>query len=170
MNSLSSEIAPLLLYYDDLLRRMTIKELGPKFKVGEALSSVASFYERLRYAVDYKKEHLLRRNAIERILKRNLWEKGEGSTLILAEALLKELTWARYIKNSYYSVGKINELAEIISKYLLLSRNFAIEFGGKGGIKWKDWLMGVCSCEIEESLDPTVSSVDVLSMAVESWF
>lgn len=170
MDTLSPEIIPLLSFYDDLLRRITIKELGPKFKVGEALSSVASFYERLRYAVDYKKEHLLRRNAIERILKRNLWEKGEGSTLVLAEALLKELTWARYIRNNYYSVGKINELAEIISKYLVLSRNFAIEFEGKGEIKWKDWLMGVCSCEIEESLDPQVSSVDVLSMAVESWF
>ena len=67
MNNLSSEIVPLLSYYDDLLRRNSLKESGPKFKVGEALSSVASFYERLRYAVDYKKEHLLRRNAIERI-------------------------------------------------------------------------------------------------------
>ncbi len=52
----------------------------------------------------------------------------------------------------------------------MLSRNFAIEFGVRGEIKWKDWLIGVCSCEIEESLDPEVSSVDVLSMAVESWF
>ena len=135
MNNLSSEIIPLFSYYDDLVRRMTMKELGPKFKVGEALSSVASFYERLRYAVDYKKEHLLRRNAIERILKRNLWEKGEGSTLILGEALLKELTWARYIKNNHYPLSKINEVAQIISKYLLLSRNFAIEFEGKGEIK-----------------------------------
>ena len=170
MNNLSSEIVPLLFYYDDLLRRVSIKDFGPKFKVGEALSSVASFYERLRYAVDYKKEHLLRRNAIERILKRNLWEKGEGNTLILGEVLLKELTWARYVKNNYYPLSKIKEIAGIISKYLVLSRNFAIEFEGGGEIKWKDWLMGVASCEIEESLDPQVSSVDVLSMAVESWF
>lgn len=170
MNNLSSEIIPLLSYYDDLLKRISIKDSVPKFKVGEALSSVASFYERLRYAVDYKKEHLLRRNAIERILKRNLWEKGEGSILILGEALLKELTWARYIKNNHYPLSKINEIARIISKYLLLSRNFAIEFEGSGEMKWKDWLMGVASCEIEESLDPRVSSVDILSMAVESWF
>ena len=170
MNSLSSEAISLLSYYDDLLRKTSFKDSGPKFKVGEALSSVASFYERLRYAIDYKKEHLLRRNAIERILKRNLWEKGEGSIVILGEALLKELTWARYIKNNHYPLSKINEIAGIVSKYLVLSRNFAIEFGVRGDIKWKDWLMGVCSCEIEESLDPEVSSVDVLSMAVESWF
>jgi len=170
MNSLSSEILPLLSYYDDLLRRLSLKELGPKFRVGEALSSVASFYERLRYAVDYKKEHLLRRNAIERILKRNLWEKGESDVNLLAKALLKELTWAKYIKNNFYPLAKINELSYIISKYLVLSRSFAIEFGSKREIKWKDWRIGVASCEIEESLDPQVSSVDVLSMAVESWF
>lgn len=170
MNNLGSEAVSLLSYYDDLLRVISLKESGPKFKVGEALSSVASFYERLRYAVDYKKEHLLRRNAIERILKRNLWEKGEGNILILGEALLKELTWARYIKNNHYPLGKINGIAGIVSKYLVLSRNFAIEFEGRREIKWKDWLMGVASCEIEESLDPQVSSVDVLSMAVESWF
>lgn len=170
MNNLSSEVISLLSYYDDLLRVISREGPGPKFKVGEALSSVASFYERLRYAVDYKKEHLLRRNAIERILKRNLWEKGEGNILILGEALLKELTWARYIKNNHYPLGKINEIAGIVSKYLVLSRNFAIEFGDKREIKWKDWAIGVASCEIEESLDPEVSSVDVLSMAVESWF
>ena len=170
MNNLSSEIIPLLSYYDDLLRKTSFRDSGPKFKVGEALSSVASFYERLRYAVDYKKEHLLRRNAIERILKRNLWEKGEGDVNLLAEALLKELTWAKYIKNNFYLLAKINELSYIISKYLVLSRNFAIEFGDKREIKWKDWAIGVASCEIEESLDPEVSSVDVLSMAVESWF
>ncbi len=170
MNNLSSEILPLLSYYDDLLRHVAIKEIGPKFKVGEALSSVASFYERLRYAVDYKKEHLLRRNAIERILKRNLWEKGESDVNLLAKALLKELTWAKYIKNNFYPLAKINELSYIISKYLVLSRNFAVEFEGRREIKWKDWLIGVSSCEIEERLDPLVSSIDVLSMAVESWF
>lgn len=170
MTNLSSEVLPLLSYYDDLLRKTSFRDIGPRFKVGEALSSVASFYERLRYAIDYKKEHLLRRNAIERILKRNLWEKGEGNPAILGEALLKELTWARYIKNNYYPLDKINDIAGIILKYLILSRNFAIEFNKKGQEKWKDWLMGVASCEIEECLDPEVSSVDVLSMAVESWF
>ncbi len=53
MNNLSSEIIPLLSYYDDLLKRTLVKDSGPRFKVGEALSSVASFYEWLRYAVDY---------------------------------------------------------------------------------------------------------------------
>jgi len=170
MNNLSSEATSLLSYYDELLRKTSLKESGPKFKVGEALSSVASFYERLRYAVDYKKEHLLRRNAIERILKRNLWEKGEVDINLLAEALLKELTWAKYIKNNFYSLTKIKELSNIISKYLALSRSFAVISMQNRQAKWKDWLIGVASCEIEESLDPQVTSIDILSMAVESWF
>ena len=170
MNNLSSEIVPLLSYYEDLSRRDSLKESGPKFKVGEALSSVASFYERLRYAVDYKKEHLLRRNAIERILKRNLWEKGEGDIRVLGEALLKELTWAKYIKNNNYPLDKVGEIAGIISKYLVLARSFANYPTQKKETKWKDWLIGICSCEIEENLDPKVMSVDIFSMAVESWF
>ncbi len=170
MNNLSSQSNSLLSYYDELLKKVSHKDPGPKFKVGEALSSVASFYERLRYAVDYKKEHLLRRNAIERILKRNLWEKGEGDIQLLAETLLKELTWAKYIKNNFYPLTKIQDLAVIISKYLVLSRSFAILSMQNRQAKWKDWLVGVASCEIEESLDPKVASVDVLSMAVESWF
>jgi len=161
MNSLSSEVLPVIAYYDDLREKLARKDSGPKFEVGEALSSVALLYERLRYAVDYKKEHLLRRNAIERILKRNLWEKGEENVNLLSGALLKELTWAKYVKNNFYPVSEIDRVSSIIKKYLLLNKNFG---------QWKDWLISIASCEIEEDLDPSLTSVDILSMAVESWF
>src|SRR3989344_7526426 len=45
----------------------------PTIHVGEVLGSVSFLYEKARNAIDYKGEHLLRRNAIERILKRNYW-------------------------------------------------------------------------------------------------
>ena len=41
-----------------------------KIKVHQVSSKVAFLYEKLRNAVDYQEEHLLRKIAIERILKR----------------------------------------------------------------------------------------------------
>ena len=159
---LAPEVKPVLEYYQDLEKRLKRKDGRGKRKVGDTFSSVASFYERIRYTVDYKKENLLRRNAIERIVKRLLWEKGEGNLLSLSETLVKELIWAKYVKNDYYPVRKVAEISAIIAKYLFLSTRFE-----KG---WKDWLVGVASCEIEESLDPSIVSYDVFSMAIESWF
>lgn len=42
----------------------------PRINLNYLASKMALFYEKLRYSVDYKEEHLLRRSAIERIIKR----------------------------------------------------------------------------------------------------
>lgn len=161
-NLLAPEIQPILEFYQDLEERLQKGDGQEKIKVGDTFSSVASFYERVRYTIDFKKENLLRRNAIERIIKRLLWEKGEGNLTALAETLIKELIWAKYVPNNFYPAGKVAETSAIIAKYLTLAVKFE-----KG---WKDWLMGLASCEIEESLDPSLVSYDVFSMAIESWF
>src|SRR4029079_2914435 len=41
-------------------------------EVHDTVSNVAWAYEKLRQAIDYQDEHLLRKNAIERMLKRRL--------------------------------------------------------------------------------------------------
>ncbi|MFA4834081.1 MAG: hypothetical protein WC619_04540, partial [Patescibacteria group bacterium] len=41
-----------------------------KIKVSEVISKMAFYYEKIRNSVDYKEENLLRKNAVERILKR----------------------------------------------------------------------------------------------------
>ena len=161
MKTLSSEIVPVLGYYQTVWGKPLQKDSQPKFKVSEALSSVASFYERLRYTIDYKKEHLLRRNAIERILKR----------ATSAETLVKELIWARYIKNDFYPKSEIGNLEKIISKYLVLIKEYSIKSPiGESKVSWRDWLLGVASCEIEERLDPQLESTDILSVAAQVWF
>ena len=50
-------------------------EFEANINVSEVLGGLARFYEKIRTTVEYKGEHLLRRNAIERILKRLIWEK-----------------------------------------------------------------------------------------------
>jgi len=43
----------------------------PTIHVDEVASKVASFYEKIRGVIDYRGEHLLRKTAIERKLKRS---------------------------------------------------------------------------------------------------
>ena len=52
-------------------------------KVNELAKKAGVFYEKIRYLVDYKEEHTIRRNAIQRILNRNLFFKSEGKVAAL---------------------------------------------------------------------------------------
>ena len=83
-------------------RLSALKETGePVVRVSEVLGGLARLYEKIRTVVEYKGEHVLRRNAIERILKRLIWEQGTLRSNIdsarVATALTKELIWARYL-------------------------------------------------------------------------
>jgi hypothetical protein len=168
--SLSPEALSLLKHYESALAGES-EEWGPKVSVGDTLSSVAQVYERLRYAVDYKKEHLLRRNAIERMLKRQLRGAGERDSQEIAENLIKELIWAKYLRNDYLPVSKVVEVAGIIAKYMKFLDFVLTRYSTRGeGASLRDWFIGVLSCEIEESLDATLSSIDALSQATLSWF
>lgn len=167
----SKEIVSLLNFYQKADFWKLAEYEGPRIKVGEVLSPVALAYERLRYAVDYKKEHLVRRNAIERILRRQLRGTWEKKPEALAEAIIRELIWARYIKNDFYPVSKVDEIGEIVAKYLKLFNLIPAKINQKKEISfWKDWLTSIASCEIEESLDASLLSIDALSFATESWF
>ena len=69
--------------------------IGPTIQVSAVLGKLARLYERIRTIVEYKGEHVLRRNAIERIIKRLIWEQGsvrqDIDTKKVAETLIKEL-------------------------------------------------------------------------------
>jgi len=168
--SLSAEALTLLKYYQSTLKEETSQQWEPKVKVGETLSGVAQVYERLRYAVDYKKEHLLRRNAIERILKRQL-RTVERNPREIADNLIKELIWARYLRNDYLPVSRTEAAAGIIAKYLKFFSLIPSRYHDrKEGTWWKDWLISVASCELEEAIDPSLISIDALSLSTLAWF
>ena len=84
-------------------------------EVSAPVSTAASWYERVRNTLDYQEEHLLRRNAILRILKRFLGADAPLSSL--SGDLLKELVWAKYLPNKTVPVSLQNELSPVIAKY-----------------------------------------------------
>src|SRR3990167_1119085 len=63
--------------------------------VSQTVSFFAIMYEKVRNAVEFREEHLVRRAAIERILSRRLALNPSGQNE--AENLIRELMWARYI-------------------------------------------------------------------------
>jgi len=108
---------------------------APRNPVGR----LAQVYEVARNALEYRADHLVRRAAIERILKRQVvFEKNAAK---LADSLVEELEWARYINEEKEDEGTKKEIALILEKYL--------EVFNSGGIN-RDWLMGMASAEIEE--------------------
>lgn len=90
---------------------------GPFISVNQLTGRASVFYEKLRYMVDYKEEHTIRRSAIERILNRNLFiDRKENIGL----ALLEELVSSGYLENHTIPESLAHEVNAIIEKYLVL--------------------------------------------------
>jgi hypothetical protein len=164
---LSKEAFELINLYEQETRKIEERENKSSIKVGEVLGSVAFAYERVRNALDYKGEHLLRRNAIERILRRQIWERPGRGVDNIAGALIKELIWARYLKNEFISKTKVKEVSEVIEKHF---RVLALITDRGEARRTREWFLGAASCEIEEILDPTLFSIYALNNAMYSWF
>ena len=159
---LSQRTELLLKTYRKQKEKETVESLQPRIKVNEVLSSIAFIYERIRNVIAYKGEHLLRRNAIERILRRLLWRRESNPTM-LSNTLIRELIWARYLENDTLPQGKIDEVSKIISKYLKL-------FGQRSDRQWRKWLLEIASCEIEETIVPSLFYIEAYTQAMYSWF
>lgn len=112
-------------------------------KTSRAASSVAVAYEAARNAVEFRSEHLIRQAAIVRILRRRLILKETSERV--APLLIRELVWARYLKDDSIPVSKISEIENIIDKY-------QISFALAGDKDLKEWLLQLAGCEIEEAL------------------
>jgi sorbitol-specific phosphotransferase system component IIBC len=144
----------------------------PKIKVSSLVSRLAFFYEKARNAVDYEEEHLLRKIAIARILKRQVVIEGvvkHAESEEMANHLLTELIRGGYLPNNTIPETRISEVASIIEKYIRLKDIVSGEMNSpislnvdinavKDLIKEKNklisWFMALAACEIEEGLAP----------------
>jgi hypothetical protein len=86
-----------------------------RIEVSKPAQRAGTLYEKVRTSIDYQEEHLLRRNAILRMLKRFIG--SDISQEKMAENLLRELVWAKYLPNKEVPVGLAQELVPIFEKY-----------------------------------------------------
>lgn len=113
-------------------------------KTHKTASSLALAYEKARNAVEYRDEHLIRQAAIERILKRRLFLNQSSNKI--ANLLIKELSWAKYIETQNINEVQTEKFKDIIQKYrdvLTLLPNS----------DQTSTLVGLCACEIDEILN-----------------
>jgi hypothetical protein len=117
-----------------------------KIKVNKVVEKLAVFYEKIRNAIDYKEEHLIRQFAIKRILKRHHLDQVEDIDE-LAKGLMYELVQARYFNDNTVPESYIDEVAKILKKYIALLR-YSLTLPKSSTIR--KWLLGMAACEIEE--------------------
>ncbi len=102
------------------------------------VETLARVYEKARNALEYRADNLVRRAAIERILKRRLLlDKNPES---LAAGLLVELRWAKYLSPEELKGGTKKNLEKILTKYTSYA---------DGNIP-HEWTAKIASAEIEE--------------------
>ena len=144
----------------------------PRLKVSTLISRLSFFYEKVRNAVDYGEDHLLRKNAINRILRRQIMIEGvvKGADgLTLAKQLLIELIRGSYLPNNKIPESKIQEIGALLEKYILLKEKFVAKINADLNLrtdintakdlinsknKFVHWLLTLAACEIEENLSP----------------
>jgi hypothetical protein len=160
------------------------KDDSSKIKVSSLVSRLSFFYEKARNAIDYEEDHLLRKNAISRILKRQIIIEGfirQTESRNISEHLLSELIRAGYLGNNEIPEKKIDDVSLILEKYIrlknLISSEISYSFNlnkdinnvkDKIGEKNKmiSWIIVLAACEIEESLSPN----KVKNLVVENMF
>lgn len=123
----------------------------PKIAVNRFVSELASWYEKLRNAMDLQDGDVILKNAIERILKRRLLLGGNGQKA--AEPLLRELVWARYFPDNYLPENYTHKVAHIIDLYLELRHKILAK-----NKQWEkilnEWIPQLMSCQIATFLSP----------------
>ena len=153
MSTFSNAIANWLDNYQQVFaaRQQTI--IGQTIEVGDAAGKLAFIYEKIRTTVDYKDDHLLRKHAIARMLKRLTTPGAKGS--IIALPLIEELIRARYLPNKTILNTAVGQVCHAINKYIVIY-NSAIDknFSSRELKKFYDWLIHLAACEIEEILVP----------------
>lgn len=122
---------------------------GETIAVNDLVRRAASVYEVIRNTLEYSEAHLLRRNAIRRILRRRL--SDDMMVERIAKELLQELIWARYLPNKEIPVSREAQVATVLKKYVPLFEAAEINPDHK---RMASWLFDLASTELEYLLVP----------------
>lgn len=122
-----------------------------KVTVNPVVAKFATWYEKLRVAMEYRDEEVILRATIERILKRRLLLGGNARTA--AEPLVRELVWARYLPDNTVPSSIVSEVEEGIDLYLQL-RLMVLQKHRMPERVLNEWIYHLMSAHIEHILNP----------------
>jgi len=171
MNELSEATKKLIAQYKFAQQQSLPKEGVATIHVDEVAKKIAAFYEQIRTIVDWKEEHLMRRAAIIRKLKRKFFDlelNNFSGTQNVAESLVLELIRGGQFPNDKIEESKINDVQKIIDKYIFILKNNPENKNGKGGINFYNWIIEVAACEIEDTLAPAIKEMALIDYMFDS--
>ncbi|CAN5164306.1 hypothetical protein BH09PAT1_BH09PAT1_4970 [soil metagenome] len=122
-----------------------------KLNVNPFVSKVASAYEKLRNAMEYREEEVMLRATIERILRRRLLLGGTAKTT--AEPLVRELIWARYLQDNAVPESAVAKVEDTIDLYLQLRLRVIEKHKVKLGVI-NEWTYHLMSSALEHIVNP----------------
>lgn len=171
---LSEDAKALIEYYKNVVE-FEHQPVSRPLHVDSLASKFAAVYEKVRRVIDWKEEHLIRRTAIERSLKRRLISKLSGITFLqeispeaMAEPFTLELIRSGYFTNDRISADKVSVVQSALTKYLhVLSNGLSTDQVNPVDIKTRvqfySWLLEIAACEIEEILEPPLREGGIIN-------
>lgn len=136
----------------------------PVVNVDHVAAKVAAFYEKIRGLVGWTEEHLIRKTAIARILRRTLALHREAAAL--SETLVHDLVRGGYFKNGSIALSKVTGLEPVLGKYLFLLQAIK-KLAPMEQVRAREWLIDIAGCEVEAYLDPPVREEALLGFMTE---
>ncbi|OGZ64569.1 MAG: hypothetical protein A3A98_03370 [Candidatus Staskawiczbacteria bacterium RIFCSPLOWO2_01_FULL_40_39] len=161
---LSQETKNLISKFNLWQDSLKLQEGVSTIHVDEVASKVAAFYEQIRTIIDWKEEHLMRRAAIIRKLKRRFLDLEINNVSIenMAEPLVLECIRGGYFPNDKIEESKITDVQKILSKYIVILKNSPENISGKAGLNFYNRLLEIAACEIEETLAPSIKEMALI--------
>lgn len=144
-----SPLANYLITQLDTKKNISNKE---ELEVNALVSELASWYEKLRNVIEYKEEEVVLRSAIERIVKRRVLLGGRGKTI--AEPLIRELVWAKYLPPTEVPEQLIDKVTEKIELYEKLEQILKKQVKKNRGEIF-NWTFQILTGEIENIISPS---------------
>jgi len=150
-------------------RRLKPKREIQTIHVDEVASKVAAFYEQIRTIIDWKEEHLMRRAAIIRKLKRRFLDLELKNFLVenIAEPLVLEFIRGGYFPNDRIEESKILNIQKVIEKCVFILKNNPEYKKGRTGLQFYSALLEITACEIEETLAPSTKEMSLIDYMFE---
>ncbi len=159
MPELASSTQKLMEKYRSSLNQKVDLDNSSVIHVDEIAKKVASFYDKIRGIIDWKGEHLLRRNAIERTLRRKTLPKvsilKNEKKEVDAKSLVLELIRAGHLPNDTIKESKIEEVQHSLDKYVYILNNLPTKNNNDYKTAIYQWLTSIAACEVEEILNPS---------------
>ena len=127
--------------------------------INRLTGAAGTWYEKIRYLLDYQEERFIRRSAIERILKRKLlFADGKN----IGPTLLQELIRGGYLPNNSVPERLAAKVDMIVAKFMLLSR--LAEAAGSSTSSFRRRSIGLAASEIHRFIFPS-RTTDIVAEA-----